>query len=136
VVVDLDRSRVDSLPATITEQSISWHDPKQGFFDLDRVSGQLDRVVEVRCVVGIEKEMHRLRALEKLRRQIVAELMAESDRYRQRHMRGVNIDQRALQGFQGAIDIEASQRKALVAIVWRSHEMEWKPGGNSTHTAS
>jgi hypothetical protein len=42
VVVDLDRSRVDSLQATITEQSISWHDPKQGFFDLDRATGRLE----------------------------------------------------------------------------------------------
>jgi hypothetical protein len=42
VVVDLDRSRVDTLPATITEQSISWHDPKQGFFDLERTTGQLE----------------------------------------------------------------------------------------------
>jgi hypothetical protein len=42
VVVDLDRSRVDSLPATITEQSISWHDPNQGFYDLDRATGQLE----------------------------------------------------------------------------------------------
>jgi hypothetical protein len=42
VVVDLDRGQVDSLPATITTQSISWHDPKQGFFDLDRATGTLE----------------------------------------------------------------------------------------------
>ncbi len=41
VVVDLDRGRVDSLPATITDKAISWHDPKQGFFDLDRDTGKL-----------------------------------------------------------------------------------------------
>lgn len=41
VVVDLDRGRVDSLPATITDKSISWHDPKQGFFDLERDTGKL-----------------------------------------------------------------------------------------------
>jgi hypothetical protein len=42
VLVDLDRGRVDSLPATITDRSISWHDPNQGFFDLDRATGQLE----------------------------------------------------------------------------------------------
>ena len=42
VIVDLDRGQVDSLPATITKQSISWHDPKQGFFDLDRATGNLE----------------------------------------------------------------------------------------------
>jgi hypothetical protein len=41
VVVDLARGRVDSLPATITRAEISWHDPKQGFFDLDRATGKL-----------------------------------------------------------------------------------------------
>jgi hypothetical protein len=41
VVVDFDRSRVDSLPAQITDKSISWHDPKQGFFDLKRDTGKL-----------------------------------------------------------------------------------------------
>jgi hypothetical protein len=42
IIVDLDRGQVDSLPATITDQSISWHDPKQGFFDLDRATGKLE----------------------------------------------------------------------------------------------
>jgi hypothetical protein len=42
IIVDLDRNRVDSLPATITDQSISWRDPKQGFFDLDRTTGRLE----------------------------------------------------------------------------------------------
>ena len=41
VVVDLDHGRVDSLAATITDKSISWHDPKEGFFDLDRATGKL-----------------------------------------------------------------------------------------------
>ena len=41
IVVDLDRGRVDSLPATITDKWISWHDPKQGFFDLERATGKL-----------------------------------------------------------------------------------------------
>jgi hypothetical protein len=41
IVVDLGRSQVDSLPATITEKSISWHDPKGGFFDLERATGKL-----------------------------------------------------------------------------------------------
>jgi hypothetical protein len=41
VVVDLDHARVDSLPATISHNRISWHDPNQGYFDLDRVTGQL-----------------------------------------------------------------------------------------------
>ena len=41
VVVDLDKSRVDSLAATITDRRITWHDPKEGYFDLDRETGQL-----------------------------------------------------------------------------------------------
>jgi hypothetical protein len=41
VVVDLDHARVDMLPATITEKWISWPDPKQGFFDLERATGKL-----------------------------------------------------------------------------------------------
>ena len=41
VVVDLVREQVDSLPATITEQWISWHDPKLGYFDLERPTGSL-----------------------------------------------------------------------------------------------
>jgi hypothetical protein len=41
LVVDLDRGRVDSLSATITDRWISWHDPKQGFFDLERATGDL-----------------------------------------------------------------------------------------------
>jgi hypothetical protein len=41
IVVDAVRGRVDRLPATITDKSISWHDPAQGFFDLDRTTGEL-----------------------------------------------------------------------------------------------
>ena len=41
IVVDLDKSRVDSLAATITDKRITWHDPKEGYFDLDRETGQL-----------------------------------------------------------------------------------------------
>jgi hypothetical protein len=41
LVVDLDHGRVDSLAATITDTWISWHDPKQGFFDLERATGNL-----------------------------------------------------------------------------------------------
>lgn len=41
IVVDLDQGRVNSLPATITDKRISWHDPKQGYFDFDRATGQL-----------------------------------------------------------------------------------------------
>lgn len=41
VVIDLDHGRVDSEAATITDKWISWHDPKQGFFDLDRATGRL-----------------------------------------------------------------------------------------------
>jgi hypothetical protein len=41
IVVDLGHGRVDSYPATITAEWISWHDPKQGFFDLERATGQL-----------------------------------------------------------------------------------------------
>ena len=41
IVVDLDHGRVDSLAATITDKRITWHDPKQGYFDFDRATGQL-----------------------------------------------------------------------------------------------
>jgi hypothetical protein len=41
VAVDLDHGRVDSVSATITDKWISWHDPKQGFFDLERATGKL-----------------------------------------------------------------------------------------------
>jgi hypothetical protein len=41
LVVDLGRGRVDSLAATISDEWISWHDPKQGFFELERATGKL-----------------------------------------------------------------------------------------------
>ncbi len=41
IVVDLDHRRVDSLAATITDKWIRWHDPQQGFFDLERATGKL-----------------------------------------------------------------------------------------------
>ncbi|MBV8119999.1 MAG: hypothetical protein JO081_08700 [Alphaproteobacteria bacterium] len=41
IVIDLDRSRVNSSAATITDRWISWHDPNQGFFDLERATGKL-----------------------------------------------------------------------------------------------
>jgi hypothetical protein len=42
VVVDLDHRLVDSLPATISDKWVSWHDPKQGFFDFERATGKLE----------------------------------------------------------------------------------------------
>jgi len=41
IVVDLDGARVDTFPATITPEWISWHDPRRGFFDLERATGKL-----------------------------------------------------------------------------------------------
>jgi hypothetical protein len=41
IVVDVERGLVDSLPATVTDKWISWRDPKQGFFDLERSTGKL-----------------------------------------------------------------------------------------------
>jgi hypothetical protein len=41
VVIDLDHALVDSLPATITAKWISWRDPKQGLFDLERATWKL-----------------------------------------------------------------------------------------------
>ncbi|HUN97967.1 MAG TPA: hypothetical protein VMU69_17260 [Bradyrhizobium sp.] len=41
ITVDLDHSEVDSLPAKISQKWISWHDPKHGFFDLERATGEL-----------------------------------------------------------------------------------------------
>lgn len=42
LVVDIDQARVGSLAATITDKEISWRDPKQGFFALDRATGALE----------------------------------------------------------------------------------------------
>jgi hypothetical protein len=42
LAVDFERGRVDALPATITQQWISWHDPQAGFFDLERATGRLE----------------------------------------------------------------------------------------------
>ena len=42
LVVDMDQARVGSLAATITDKEISWRDPKQGFFALDRATGALE----------------------------------------------------------------------------------------------
>ena len=41
LVVDLDHGRVGALAATITDSWVSWHDPQQGFFDLERATGRL-----------------------------------------------------------------------------------------------
>jgi hypothetical protein len=41
LVVDLDKSRVGPLAATVSGSSVSWHDPRRGFFDLDRATGKL-----------------------------------------------------------------------------------------------
>lgn len=41
IVIDLDHNRVDSQPATVTDRSISWADPKQGHYELDRATGKL-----------------------------------------------------------------------------------------------
>lgn len=42
LVVDLDHARVGSLPAAIGAKEISWRDPQQGFFALDRATGALE----------------------------------------------------------------------------------------------
>jgi hypothetical protein len=41
ILIDFDRKLVDSAPATIDDKWISWPDPKQGAFTLDRASGKL-----------------------------------------------------------------------------------------------
>jgi hypothetical protein len=41
LAIDIDRARVNSLPATITDKWISWRNPQAGFFDLERSSGKL-----------------------------------------------------------------------------------------------
>jgi hypothetical protein len=41
ITVDLDHSTVDSQPAKITDSWISWPDPKQGAYDLERATGKL-----------------------------------------------------------------------------------------------
>lgn len=42
IAVDLDQKRVDSFAAEISDRSITWHDPGQGYFDLDRATGTLE----------------------------------------------------------------------------------------------
>lgn len=40
--VDLDRHMVDSFPAEISDQWITWQDtPRQGIFEFNRVSGEM-----------------------------------------------------------------------------------------------
>jgi hypothetical protein len=40
--VDFDRHMVDSFPAEISDQSITWQDPqRQGIYEFDRASGNL-----------------------------------------------------------------------------------------------
>jgi hypothetical protein len=41
IAIDLGRNLVDSRPATITDKWISWDDPKQGVFELERATGKL-----------------------------------------------------------------------------------------------
>jgi hypothetical protein len=41
VVVDLDQSLVDSLPATISAKWISWRDRNGGVYELERATGKL-----------------------------------------------------------------------------------------------
>ncbi len=41
IAIDMDHGRVDTQPAAITDKWISWRDPKQGFFDLERATGRL-----------------------------------------------------------------------------------------------
>jgi hypothetical protein len=41
VVVDLASGFVDSQPATVSDKWISWRDPKQGVFELERATGKL-----------------------------------------------------------------------------------------------
>jgi len=41
IVVDLDRSLVDSFPATITTEWIEWRDGKGGIYELERATGKL-----------------------------------------------------------------------------------------------
>ena len=41
MAVDFDHKTVDSVPATINDKWISWHDPKGGYLDLERATGKL-----------------------------------------------------------------------------------------------
>ena len=42
IVVDVDHQTVDSLPATLSDKWVTWHDPKLGYLDLDRATLKLD----------------------------------------------------------------------------------------------
>jgi hypothetical protein len=42
LVVDLDRNLVDSMPATISQKSISWQDSQRRLYDFDRATGRLE----------------------------------------------------------------------------------------------
>jgi hypothetical protein len=41
IAVDLDRARVNTFPARISDTWISWHDPSAGYFELERATGKL-----------------------------------------------------------------------------------------------
>jgi hypothetical protein len=41
VVLDPDRGLVDANAATFTDKWVSWRDPKQGYYDLERATGKL-----------------------------------------------------------------------------------------------
>jgi hypothetical protein len=41
MVVDLDHSLVDSLPATISDAWIKWHNASGGIYELERATGKL-----------------------------------------------------------------------------------------------
>ena len=41
IVVDLDRGLVDSLPATISDTWIKWHNASGGIYELERATGKL-----------------------------------------------------------------------------------------------
>jgi len=42
IVVDLDQKLVDALPATVSGNWITWHDPNRGYLDLERSTLKLD----------------------------------------------------------------------------------------------
>lgn len=41
VAIDLDHARVGAFPAEISAKWIRWHDPRAGYYDFERATGQL-----------------------------------------------------------------------------------------------
>lgn len=96
------------------------HFARCGFWvggDADQnIRGELDRIIEMARIGGIEKVVHRAisGATQNVQRQVVADFVAEGCADRRRMMRGIEIDEAALvprlRDFLNRVDIKSPQR--------------------------